>query len=736
MTIKEISIAIITMAFVYISVAPEPPPEPELPQAETQAAAPEPIFAPPPIAMPLPESTHPAYSWIIPPMYDRIQLEGNGIVTVRYDGLWGIVDLAAGQIVAPPIFDGIRTLSAFPDFIIASLPDSGESLINAAGELIAPFEYGWSTLFPEYDVAIVHERWVANSSARYNGIIELSTGREIVPFGRYHSIASFSVENGIAIARRWDASPSRLSGLIDITTGDEIAPLIYRDIGRLSDGLAAVWLDGSWGFINIRGEIAIPIIYDSICWLGFRDGMAVVERDGLWGIIDTTGAYIVPPTYDMITRAYDWAVLPDVDAAIIRTIDPASGNAYYGVIYMRTGEYIVHPIYDGHGRLAGEGLAIMSRGYDRSERSHYLVCLVTGHEIAPFPYDNIWPEGPYEPSGEEVQYNPGIFSQYDPGPIYFRNDTAIVWKFLPSHRRAYGVIDATGREILPPIYGGIERFSDGLFLTISGTHRYGIKDSAGQEVLPPVFSWIDAEWNRDCDDLAVINIGAEWPGYATNMPSGGLWGFVDNAGQIVVPPELDFAHVLAAGQNTAAVQTHDGLWGFIRIHASTHDHIYMYEYEIPNIHHAIQIRPSDEFFGLKLDEIYSSVLVYDDDGEFLHTKIARASFVGELTVSGFVWLGDMEMSTVIAIGWGYTPWFANEYHWWYSGWGCGRVPLHITNPEIFDDLDMDMQRDLLVEIIIRNPVLSYHFAHPFGEDWTYYPLVAEIVEILKIDYRH
>jgi len=535
MTIKEISIAIIAAAFVYIATTPEPPSEPE--------PAPAPIFTSAPITVPLPEPTHPAYSWIIPPIFHDVQwpindgparityfhnveFDWSSIVAARvtYNGLHGIVDAVSGKILVPPTFNRLGSLHAFPNYFSAWLEGYGWGVTNAVGDVILPFEYRWITIRDDYGIAIVSkdsDDW----RSRQHSVVELATGREIVPFGVYHEI--FSIRDGIAIARNFHQVERPDAGFINIITSEEVVPLIYDFAQPFSNGLAAVWLDDKCGFVDASGAVIIPLIYDSIVGSGFIDGVAIVERDGLFGIIDTAGAYILPPTYD-------WISFPHDNVAIMRIQDPISGNAYFGAICIRTGEEIVPAIYSG-GWLAGESLAIMNRG-DWGNRTNYLVCLVTGHEIAPFPY-----------ASHDDTYR-------GPEPPNFIGGMALVWVINDNRAFSFGfgLVDATGKEVLPPVYEVIFRFSDGLFAVSHGLDQWGLMDRSGQEILPPIFNSIEPPWWRGSDNLAAVSID-------------GLWGFIDNAGQIVIPIELNFAQVRTAGYGVAAVQTHDNLWGFIRI---------------------------------------------------------------------------------------------------------------------------------------------------------------------------
>ena len=47
-----------------------------------------------------------------------------------------------------------------------------------------------------------------------------------------------------------------------------------------------------WGYVNTKGEIAIPCVYDDANY--FFEGLAKVKQNGKWMIIDSNGQVIIP----------------------------------------------------------------------------------------------------------------------------------------------------------------------------------------------------------------------------------------------------------------------------------------------------------------------------------------------------------------------------------------------------------------------------------------------------------
>ena len=93
--------------------------------------------------------------------------------------------------------------------------------------------------------------------------------------------------------------------LIDILTGEEILPAVYSGFGsRFSEGLCWISYNGRIGYIDIYGNLAIPIRYDSFG--DFRDGYVRIKRNNRWGYLDLNGRWYTeqPLPYQITLRMY------------------------------------------------------------------------------------------------------------------------------------------------------------------------------------------------------------------------------------------------------------------------------------------------------------------------------------------------------------------------------------------------------------------------------------------------
>ena len=158
-------------------------------------------------------------------------------------------------------------------------------LIDTAYNIVVPPIYATMGYINEGTIVFVDT--LAENNGRM-GIMDV-TGKHIVP-PIYISATAFY--EGLAAVLPYDGKGY---GFID-RTGKMVIPAKYAQIQNsltsplskpFSEGLAPVALDQKWGFIDGKGNVAIPFEYEMAT--AFKNGVAQVIRDGKLIEIDRTG---------------------------------------------------------------------------------------------------------------------------------------------------------------------------------------------------------------------------------------------------------------------------------------------------------------------------------------------------------------------------------------------------------------------------------------------------------------
>ena len=319
---------------------------------------------------------------------------------------------------------------------------------------------------------------------------------------------------------------------IDETTGKwgyveykkKVIPFIYDEANNFSyfygDCSAKVKLNGKYGYINKKGEVLMPLIFDEIEKCTWISNMIKVMLDGKYGLYNTSWKEIVPPVYDYIESFTE-----DLTVVI--------SNGKKGLID-RNAKELVPPVYDYIERFSGDVAVVISNGkkglIDRN-----------GKELVPPFYDEI---GKFTNDMAEVKAGgkKGIINRTGKEivpPVYdeiynFVDDVAGV---VVDGKK--GFIDRNGKEVISPIYeitgyyfSGIEK------VCLKG--KYGFIDRKGQVVIPIIYDHI-GEFSDNITPAGEINNNL------APVKSKGKFGYINKEGDVIIPLKYDEAENFANG---------------------------------------------------------------------------------------------------------------------------------------------------------------------------------------------
>jgi hypothetical protein len=229
------------------------------------------------------------------------------------------------------------------------------------------------------------------------------------------------------------------------TSGEWVIEAKYSDANRFSQGLAAVYLNDQWTFIDHQGNLAFQLSFEYADQ--FKQGGSWVNYQGYEKYFSRTGKL-----YNEMVN--DPLLMKQKGLSIV--ID----NQKYGLIDS-LGKELIAPTYDDLMYSASEQKFIVLLG-DRE------AFLNNQFSIEP----RIYPFSKKEKFGFTDFYGKQIIE-----PIYDSADETDYNFHIVKRKKKYGLLDVTGKEIIPCEYDQIDYFYDGY----STAYKEGIEYQIDQK---------------------------------------------------------------------------------------------------------------------------------------------------------------------------------------------------------------------------------------------------------------
>jgi len=337
------------------------------------------------------------------------------------------------------------------------------------------------------------------------GTATLENRRSNLERGKWKRISAFVLAPIIAVLliatvalvvmrSRTAATPEGTAGFFPIPDDDKwgfvdekgvlAIPAIYDNVGNFSEGYVKALAGEKWGYVDAGGMMVIPPAFEKAD--DFHEGLAAVMLDGRWGFVDRRGTVAIAAIFD---EAGDFSG----GRAAIR-----SGEKWGYVD--ASGKVVVSPQFTAAGQFNEERAAVATAGG--------------------------W--GHVDPSGEVV-----VAARYDfAGPFSEGLARMKVCSQDSTEFCKWGYVDTAGKEVIEPGFDWAYDFSEGLALVMADG-RWGYVGRKGHFAIQPTYA-----------------NAASFSGGLARVKMGGRWGFIDPAGGWVMKPRYylvgDFKGVLAA----------------------------------------------------------------------------------------------------------------------------------------------------------------------------------------------
>ena len=224
---------------------------------------------------------------VIPCTFDFVEAFNDGIARVfrSVNGklMGGYMD-KKGKIVLPMEYEAI---GVFRDGLGLVRKPEGYFYVDRTGKLKPPHKPFFQVTEFEYGLALgVQPSGMQGQPATFTYFD--NQFKDVLTLQAYDA-RSFS--GNVAFVNRSGTGYSIIN-----RKGETVNPLpIVNDIKFYGEGLFAVKQIRRWGFMDEKGTIVIPTVYDSVGQ--FMGGFAPALRFGSWGVIDKTGKWVVENKY-------------------------------------------------------------------------------------------------------------------------------------------------------------------------------------------------------------------------------------------------------------------------------------------------------------------------------------------------------------------------------------------------------------------------------------------------------
>ena len=262
------------------------------------------------------------------------------------------------------------------------------------------------------------------------------------------------------------------------------------------------------GYISQNtGQVVIPRKFERA--LPFEEGVAAVKINGRYGYIDTSGTFVIPPVFDHAGSFYQG--LAEV---------MIGGNA--GVID-RTGSTVVVPQFARTVPFTRDVILVEVHTQNLGDRTEWLEALSNVAGNLSLDYDFNW--GLYD-----------IRKGWITKPIYrlqaFEGEgRGLIWASMRDGG-LIGLLQADGRWRLTPRFSNVRRLHEGrAVVTVSnkGTDLDGAVDQDGRIVVPPK-PWHLTDWQAGAAEVSNEKLTRIGLGKAKRA----LWfGMIDSGGRLI-----------------------------------------------------------------------------------------------------------------------------------------------------------------------------------------------------------
>ena len=461
---------------------------------------------------------------ILPLEYPTLVLKDGDILVsneITFDSLGRRV--ASNGLLTVPIKDCYTSATLIDSSFIVAQKDGHWGCVNLSMKEIIPFIY--ESVDAHGHVFIVSRKNKESDSIEY-GVVNIQHNI-IVPFS---IVEEMVFDKGLFIFKK-----DNLYGAYS-DKGVLICDALYEKLEGLNSflikvGRSDVEYDGGedwytervvsrWGLINFAGEEVLPTDYKEIEEKG-DSGFIQIKQYRYVGLLDVTGKIVLEPKYFQIGDFEDsYSIVLGPISVYDRKRKVVEAEAY-GVIDGALKE-VIPCCFNSIEYEKETGMFKTEKGYKLKDGR--FVCSIDKKKIL-------------------------IPSVYMYCREFFDGRAISIKLNNPGFK--YGMIDTTGKDVLPPIFDSLMRYDNGLY-RFRLNDLYGIINREGTIILDNQYSGI----GKFDEGIALITLNQAVPNEQEDRKT---FGLVNMSGKIILMPDFDLIGRKTNGYN---VLLKHGQWSF------------------------------------------------------------------------------------------------------------------------------------------------------------------------------
>lgn len=499
--------------------------------------------------------------------------------TKQKDLRWGYID-TNGQIILDAQYE---YAGDFEKSYAVNQKDGLWGVINLDGQEQLPFKY--NSISPFFDT------WMVG--------IKSPTRLIFNPNG-FERITKMYARQGAFSENRCQVKMDSLWGFID-EEGTEVIECQFEEVRNFSEGMAAVLKNGQWGFVDAEGEIpfelshpkgdivsvgdfsnglawfkvgyhygyinpkgeeAIPLNFTKV--FDFKFGVARAVFKGKTGLIDAAGQWILKPErFEYITDFNQWGVaearekfkgkrcLINAKGEVLTPLKYSFisefkegfakvGNGQFYGLMNTLGEEVLPIEYAAIGEVSEGLLTVRKRN---SQTWNFVDTLgqkaFDGEFVKadPFQYGHSFvQENHFDPTSRYVINRQGKRLVLEPTDQFEFYESGIFGLHTPLGEKDgfrklnYYFADASGKRLFNRLFEKIKPYKGPVAL-IQASHRWGMLNRNGLFVLPPKYPFVNMQDNGE----AIVNLPV-------------LFGLLDKEGKEIFPPAYDRIQLMSGNR--------------------------------------------------------------------------------------------------------------------------------------------------------------------------------------------